>query len=286
MRRLAVTLGVLGVASLQGASCGAPQKTQTYVAAPESWCPDGFEQGSEDACFALPEQKGEKTAVLIYMHDAYKGAGPKEEWDLVKRAMEKGFAIVLVRGRRALCGLSGAEQQSEFCWPTDPEDPQTMKQMVAGWDKTIWQADALLENGPHKHYVLGYGTGGAFVGTLATQGFIEASGFGIIGAGASIATPAAGRKPVFVVVEAGDADGDGGTQAKALGDALTKANWAYAKCPHAQHALTGADLDVVLKDFSRERAGEISSFPSAGASAGTPCEPPASTAPPTKKKQK
>jgi hypothetical protein len=278
-----VTAGVCALA-LAGTSCGPPPKTQTYVAAPESWCPEGFEQGPDDACFALPEQRGDKTAVLIYLHNAYKGAGPSDEWDVVKHATEKGFAVVLVRGRRALCGLPGTGD-NEFCWPTDPEDQQTMKSLASSWDKTIWQADALLENGPHKHYVLGYGAGGAFAGTLATQGFLEASGYADVGAGATMPSPAAGRKPVLVVLDA-DADGDAAGQAKSFHEVLERTGWAHAKCNHASHSLTKEDVDMVLKTFSRERTGEIAGFPGSGAHT-SPCDPPASpaasAAPPKKK---
>jgi poly(3-hydroxybutyrate) depolymerase len=279
--RSGILVGI--VAALVVASCGSPQKTQTYVAAPESWCPDGFEQGPDDACFMLPEQRGDKTAVLVYLHNNYKGAGPTDEWEVVKHATEKGYAVVLARGRRALCGLAGTGD-NEFCWPSDPEDQQTMKSLAASWDKTIWQADALLENGPHKHYVLGYGTGGAFAGTLATQGFLEASGYADIGAGATMPSPAAGRKPVLVVLASGDADGDGATQAKSFNEVLDRTSWSHAKCNHAQHALTKDDLDMVLKTFSRERSGEISAFPGSGSHA-SPCDPPATAAATAPKKK-
>ena len=265
------------------AGCTPPAKTQTLVGSQESWCPEGFEQGPDDACFALPEQRGDKTAVLIYMHHAYSGAGPSSEWDVVKRATEKGFAVVLVRGRRALCDLPGNPPGAEFCWPRDPDDTTTMKQMAAGWDKTIWQADALLEQGPHKHYVLGYGAGGAFAGTLATQGFLEASGYAMIGAGASMPVPVAGRKAPLVIVMASDGDGEGAAQAKSTSEALDKAGWSHARCPHAQKSLSKEDLDVVLKTFQRERAGELASFPSSGAKS-TQCDPPGTAAPAPKKK--
>lgn len=263
-------------------SCTPPPAKTTYVASQESWCPEGFEQGPDDACFALPEQRGDKTAVLIYLHHAYSGAGPSAEWDIVKKATDKGFAVVLVRGRRALCDLPGNPPNAEFCWPHDPDDTTTMKQMAAGWDKTIWQADALLEQGPHKHYVLGYGAGGNFAGTLATQGYLEASGYAIIGAGASMPAPAPGRKPPLVLVMASDGDGEGAAQAKSTDEALDKAGWAHARCPHAQKTFSKDDLDLVLKTFSRERAGELAGFLSSPGK-GSPCEPPGGPAAPKKK---
>jgi len=270
------TLCALG-AAFAAVSCTPPPAKTTYVASQESWCPEGFEQGPDDACFALPEQRGDKTAVLIYMHHAYSGAGPSAEWDVVKKATEKGFAVVLVRGRRALCDLPGNPPNAEFCWPHDPDDTTTMKQMAAGWDKTIWQADALLEQGPHKHYVLGYGAGGNFAATMATQGFLEASGYAAIGAGASMNTPTAGRK-ALVILMSSDGDGDGAAQAKATGDALEKASWPLARCPHAQKTFAKEDVDQVLKTFSRERNGELTSFMSQGAK-GAPCDPPGGPAP-------
>ena len=276
---------VSGIAALGLAATGActpPPKAPTYVASQESWCPEGFEQGLDDACFALPEQRGEKTAVLIYLHHAYSGAGPSGEWDVVKKATEKGFAVVLVRGRRALCDLPGNPPGAEFCWPHDPDDTTTMKQMAASWDKTIWQADALLEQGPHKHYVLGYGAGGSFAGTLATQGFLEASGYAVIGAGASMPTPPSGRKAPLVILIASDTD-ENGAQAKSTSDALEKASWSHARCPHAQKTLSREDLDVVLKTFSRERAGELAGFLSSNTKS-TPCDPPGGPAGSPKKK--
>ena len=278
------TLAVAACAIVFGAtaSCGSPPKATSYIATENSWCPEGFEAGPDDACFALPEQRGEKTAVLIYMHDAYKGKGPTAEWDLVKHATEKGFAVVLVRGRRDLCGLTGAPSDRDFCWPQDPDDTATMKQLVLSWDKTIWQADALLESGPHRRYVLGYGAGGAFAGTLATQGFLEASGYGMIGAGASMPTPSPGKKPVLVVTVSGEADGEA---PKTLNEALDKANWGHAKCARTQKELTREDVEMVLKDFVRDRNGELASFIAAGPKSGDPCDPPVATASPTPKKK-
>ncbi len=281
-RRLVSSLCLVSGIAVLGFACTPPPKAATYVASQESWCPEGFEQGPDDACFALPEQRGDKTAVLIYLHHAYTGAGPSGEWDVVKKATEKGFAVVLVRGRRALCDLPGNPPGAEFCWPHDPDDTITMKQMAGSWDKTIWQADALLEQGPHKHYVLGYGAGGNFVGTLATQGFLEASGYAVIGSGASMPTPASGRKPPLVILMASDSD-EAGAQAKSTSDALEKATWPHARCPHAQKTLAKEDLDVVLKTFSRERAGDLAGF-LASTTKNTPCDPPGGPATPPKKK--
>jgi dienelactone hydrolase len=276
------TLCLLAGVAVVSASCTPAPKPATYVASQESWCPEGFEQGPDEACFALPEQRGDKTAVLIYLHHAYSGAGPSAEWNTVKKATEKGFAVVLVRGRRALCDLPGNPAGAEFCWPHDPDDTTTMKQMAKSWDKTIWQADALLEQGPHRHYVLGYGAGGSFAGTLATQGFLEASGYAVIGTGASMPTPAAGRKAPLVILMASDSD-EGGAQAKSTSEALEKASWSHARCPHAQKTFSKEDLDVVLKTFSRERAGELASFPSSGVKA-TACDPPGAPVAAPKKK--
>jgi dienelactone hydrolase len=234
----------------------------------------------------LPEQRGDKTAVLVYLHNAYSGAGPSAEWDVVKKATEKGFAVVLVRGRRALCDLPGNPPGAEFCWPHDPDDTTTMKQMAAGWDKTIWQADTLLEQGPHRHYVLGYGAGGSFAGTLATQGFLEASGYAVIGNGASMPAPAAGRKAPLVILMSSESDGDGAAQAKLTSEALDKASWSHARCPHSSRSFTKEDLDQVLKTFQRERAGELQTYLSSGAK-GAPCDPPggATASSPTPKKK-
>ena len=85
--------------------------------------------------------------------------------------------------------------------------------------------------------------------------------------------------PQYVVIlMSSDNDGEGAAQAKSTGDALEKAGWPLARCPHAQKTFAREDLDQVLKTFSRERNGELATFMAQGAK-GAPCDPPGGPAP-------
>ena len=153
------------------------------LSASESWCPDGFEVGPQDTCFAVPETTTKDTPVLVYLHGMYAGHGSPEEWRLVRSAVSKGFAVVVPRGKRGLCAWK-ADLADNFCWPQEVEDPQAFKNVVAEWDRVLWQVDAILEGGSHKRYVLGFSNGANFAAYLAEHGLFPAQAYAIVGGGA------------------------------------------------------------------------------------------------------
>ena len=101
--RSVVRAGVASAALLgavSAASC-TPAKPPPTLSSSDSWCPDGFESGPQDTCFAVPESPAKDTPVIIYLHGMYAGHGSAEEWILVRSVTSKGFAIVIPRGKRA-----------------------------------------------------------------------------------------------------------------------------------------------------------------------------------------
>lgn len=218
----------------------------------EAWCPDGFEAGPADTCFAIPDAPPKNAPILIYLHGMFEGHGSPEEWARVREVTRRGFAVVMPRGKRGLCAFS-AELQNHFCWPQETEDPASFKHVVAEWERVLWQVEALLEAGTHKRYVLGYSNGGAFASHLAANGFFDGSAFAIVHAAAlppHVKTPKA--PPMILVATQDD------PKMKELHEGLTKAGWPHAYCPRAgAAALASEDIDAALRFFKRDADGTL-----------------------------
>jgi len=59
----AVVLAGSGLVGL--AACGPGKPPVATLSASDSWCPDGFEVGPQDTCFAVPEMTTKDTPVII-----------------------------------------------------------------------------------------------------------------------------------------------------------------------------------------------------------------------------
>lgn len=230
----------------------------------ETWCPDGFEVGPNDTCFAIPDKVTKDTPVLVYLHGMYTGHGSPEEWAAVKTAVDRGFATVIPRGKRGHCAWR-SELKDHYCWPEDPEDVGMIKGVVAEWDRVLWQVDALLEPGTHKRYVLGSANGGKFASFIATHGLFPGSAYTVVNSGAlGGGAPTPKLKPVPILLT-GAGEGDG---AKSFHEALQKASWPHAFCPRpGASTLTHDDVDAALKFFRHDAEGLLHAQGSA-----YPCE--------------
>ncbi|MBL8608003.1 MAG: hypothetical protein JNL38_11820 [Myxococcales bacterium] len=248
MKRL---LLVAALTALTLGACGPKDKGANNALPPvESWCPEGFEAGPNDTCFVLPPGDGKKASVLVYLHGMFDGQGAPEEWAAAKSATEKGFAVVIPRGRRGLCAWK-AELAHHFCWPGDAEDTQLTQELVSKWEKVLWQVDTLLEGGSHKRYVLGYGSGGVFATTLATTGAFPASGYAVVNGGGP-AHVAKAQKPAPLVLIAADKDAEEGPKMRTLHESLDKAGWAHGRCPKGGGSTLGKDdVETALKFFTK-----------------------------------
>jgi poly(3-hydroxybutyrate) depolymerase len=100
-------------------AAGCPKPPVEAVA--EHWCPEGFEPGQGDVCFAMPMERGPGTAIVVYLHGELEGHGRPEEWAAARSATVHGFAVVLPRGRRGLCDWK-PELKNHVCWPPAPRD--------------------------------------------------------------------------------------------------------------------------------------------------------------------
>lgn len=248
------SLGLVG-ACVAIAACGPAAAPKTALSSSESWCPDGFEVGPSDTCFAIPEKHDASTPILVYLHGMYTGHGSPEEWALVRGAADRGFAVVVPRGKRGLCAWR-AELKDHFCWPQEAEDPQSFKSVVAGWNEVLWQVDNILEGGPHKRYVLGFSNGGFFAAELATHGYFDARAYAIVNGGPLEPPPKPPAKaPPLLLVTAND-DADQAPKMRELHDGLAKTGWAHAFCSRpGAHALATEDVDAALRFFERDAKG-------------------------------
>jgi poly(3-hydroxybutyrate) depolymerase len=273
-------------------SCG-PAKPVATLSTSDSWCPEGFEVGPSDTCFAVPERTTKDTPVIVYLHGMYAGHGSAEEWNLVRSVITKGFAVVVPRGKRGLCAWK-EELKDHFCWPQETEDPQAFKNVVADWDRVLWQVDAIMEGGPHKRYVLGYSNGGFFAEYLAAHAMFPAQAYAIVNGG-PLGPQVKPPKPVPLLLVAADGDPDQGPKMKELHDGLAKVGWLHAFCTRpGQHPLAAQDVEASVHFFKRESEGSLK--PSAvgyyaceggtvaGPEAASAIAPPTSTPPPRPKK--
>ena len=206
------------VSALALALACTPTKPVATLSASDSWCPDGFEVGPQDTCFAVPERTTKDTPVLVYLHGMYAGHGSPEEWRLVRSATARGFAVVMPRGKRGLCAWK-AELSDHFCWPQEIDDPAAFKHVVAEWDRVLWQVDAILEGGAHKRYVLGYSNGGFFAAYIAEHGLFPAQAYSIVNGG-PLGTTAKPAKPAPMLLLAAQDDATQGPKMKELHDGL------------------------------------------------------------------
>jgi len=261
---IAAAFFLFGSAAL--VSCS-PSKPVATLSASDSWCPDGFESGPQDTCFAVPETTTKETPILVYLHGMYAGHGSPEEWRLVRTAVDKGYAVVVPRGKRGLCAWK-AELADNFCWPQEVDDPQAFKNVVAEWDRVLWQVDAILENGPHKRYVLGFSNGAFFATYLAEHGLFPAQAYALVGGGALEPPRKAAAKSVPLMLISAQDDPDQAPKTKELHDGLSKVGWTHAWCTHpGPHPLAKEDVDASLRFFKREQEGSLKPTPD-----GYPCE--------------
>ena len=251
--------------SLSPASCS-PGKPVATLSASDSWCPDGFEVGPQDTCFAVPETTTKETPVLVYLHGMYAGHGSPEEWRLVRSAVSRGYAVVVPRGKRGLCAWK-AELKDHFCWPQETEDPQAFKNVVAEWDRVLWQVDAILEGGSHKRYVLGFSNGGFFASYIAAHGLFPAQAYAIAGGG-PLEPAQKPAKAVPIMLLAAQDDATESAKTKELHEGLAKVGWPHAYCTRpGPHPLSAADVEAALRFFKHEQDGSLKA-----AADGYPCE--------------
>ena len=251
--------------SLSPASCS-PAKPVATLSASDSWCPDGFEVGPQDTCFAVPETTTKDTPILVYLHGMYAGHGSPEEWRLVRSAVARGYAVVVPRGKRGLCAWK-AELKDHFCWPQETEDPQAFKNVVAEWDRVLWQVDAILEGGSHRRYVLGFSNGGFFASYIAEHGLFPAQAYAIAGGG-PLEPPQKPGKTVPVILLSAQDDATESAKTKELHEGLAKVGWPHAYCTRpGTHPLAAADVEAALRFFKHEQDGSLKA-----SSDGYPCE--------------
>ncbi len=72
------------------AGCGPKQDAKaTTLATADTSCPDGFEVGPSDSCFAIPAKTDATTPVVIFLHDAHDAKGVTSEWSMARAGVER-----------------------------------------------------------------------------------------------------------------------------------------------------------------------------------------------------
>lgn len=257
---------------------GCPKPPVQPVA--EHWCPEGFEPGHGDVCFALPVEHGPTTAIVVYLHGMLEGHGTPEEWAAARSATVHGFAVVLPRGRRGLCDWK-PELKNHFCWPQDSADITEMKAVVAEWDRTLWQVNELLEGGTHPHYVLGYSNGASFANHLARTGAFKADAYALVGGGAPPPESGAAESHPPMLLLVAERDAAQIAKTKELHELFTREKWPNQSCVRpGDVGLAGEDVDAALRFFRHEPVAPTGGFACDGQL------PPEPKAPPEKPKKK
>jgi len=186
----------------------------------------------------------------------YAGHGSAEEWSFVHSVVAKGFAVVVPRGKRGLCAWK-AELMDHFCWPQETEDPQAYKNVVAEWDRVLWQVDAIMEGGTHKRYVLGFSNGGYFAAYLAAHGMFPAQAYAVVNGG-PVGPPVKPAKAPPVLLQSADGDPEQAPKMKELHEGLAKVGWLHAFCTRpGAHALAAQDVDAAVRFFKRDSEGSL-----------------------------
>jgi len=220
-------------------------------AAMEHWCPEGFEVGHGDVCFALPPTHGPHTGIVVYLHGHMEGRGDAAEWAAAHGVVARGYAVVLPRGRRALCALK-AGREDEFCWPHGG-DPGEIRAVLGDWDHTLWQVNELLEGAAHPRFVLASGEGATFAARLAQSGAFKAKAFALVGAGDAPAEPgeptpsppAASERPSVLLLE-----GPEGEKINRLDKRLSGAGLPLVRCARSgATTLSTPDVETALRFF-------------------------------------
>lgn len=239
---LATTLVLLSVPF--GVSCG-PKEAASALEAKSSWCPDHYEQGPGDTCFALPARKHD-AKLLVYLHGAEDPAGAKQEFAVVSAALDKGYAVVLAHGKRGACGFSTNVKDGN-CWPLD--DEKEMGALVDDWEQALWQVTALLEGESHPRFVLAFREGAEFALRLASKSMLNTGpnpprnlrvdGLALVGLRptAQAVPHVPGQLPLAVLDEEASPN-------IALKDELVRAKWPHARCTRSAAALSSADVDM------------------------------------------
>lgn len=240
---VALAVALLGVV-------GCPKPPVEAVA--EHWCPEGFEPGHGDVCFALPVEHGPSTAILVYLHGMLEGHGSPEEWAAARSAIVHGFAVVLPRGRRGLCDWK-PELKDHFCWPQDSADVTEMKTVVGAWDRTLWQVNELLEGGTHPHYVLGFSNGAFFANHLARSGAFKADAYALVSGGAPTAEASVAESHPPMILLSSERDTAQAAKTKELHELYTREKWPHQSCSRpGEPGLIGEDVDAALRFFRHE----------------------------------
>lgn len=255
------------LAALSACKVGASKDPTHALPYAESWCPEGFEAGPNDTCFAIPERPAKDAPVLVFLHGTYAGAQQPAEWGALRVALDRGFAVVLPRGKRGMCAFR-AELSDHFCWPEDPDDVETTRGLVHEWERVLWQVEALLEDGTKRRYVLGSAEGGAFASYLATRGLFQGHGYAIVHGGAMAPPDPSHAVPLLLV--ASEQAPESSAKARELHQQLTAARWPHAYCPRPGEAvLTERDVEAALRFFERDLNGTLAAH-----GASYPCEAP------------
>jgi hypothetical protein len=233
--RLARTLAhtYLGLCfCISAVACGGAEPRPPTIEPAHSWCPEAFEAGPGDTCFAIPSQH-QHAKVLVYIPSSGTEATLMREYDDVKQLVTKGFAVILTRGRKAHCGFTESNKEGA-CWPT-PEDAPAHKELALGWDKAIWQVSALLETQTPPRWIIGFRDGATLAAHVTKVGGLHIDGLGLIDMPTDAPLDAPSDAQSYPVAVSAEESEPGN-----LREAFNKGKWTYAVCTHPSAANASA----------------------------------------------
>jgi hypothetical protein len=227
-----------------------PSPAKEALSAQSDWCPEGFEAGAGDACYWLPPNHTPKTPILLYAHTVAAPVENRAEWTQLVAAARGQFALVLVRGRNGACEFKEEVRQS-YCWPQGEGAMASAREVVASWDKALWQVDQLLDGASHPRVLVGNREGGAFLVHVAQESLLSANAFMTIELADQVAVGSLATSfESFTEI--------GSTPHPLLQPAVTQAHKAYVHCSSTT-------------DLARDLTAALDVYLSGTASKGSPC---------------
>ncbi|MFO0663150.1 MAG: hypothetical protein U0174_04320 [Polyangiaceae bacterium] len=243
MRAAIAALGLsAGTLSMGLSGCG-PKQAASALEVKTTWCPEHYEQGPGDTCFALPAQKKD-AKILLYFPGAEDPLGAKLEFAVLSSASAKGYAVVLAHGKRGACGFTHDVKDGN-CWPDDDKE---MSSLTEGWEQALWQVTALLEGESHPRYVVAFREGADFATKLSSKGMLvygaetpnalRVDGVALVGLPSNSSVAQLGKQVPLAVLD------EEASQSVSLKEELARAKWIHARCNRSTPALSSADFET------------------------------------------
>lgn len=150
------------------------------AAAPEPFCPPGWETLRNDACLL----KGEQPGLVVYFHGMSAPSVKTLAWELSfpsRIPPSRRTSLVVLRGVAGLCDWAD-EYRSWWCWPTAKSRVPETQTVIDRLDDVVAAAGERLHH-QGLPVIAGYSNGGYLVSMLMGEPRVVASGWVVMHGG-------------------------------------------------------------------------------------------------------